>query len=118
MRPRGCDIESLDLRTLVGWPYQIARWIGRTDIQVVKGVRALKPGAGEPQVQLSGVRVRELEIQPIKDVLLVALGVHNGELRWIEEPTTVQSVQRDVVTNLIAAICEVESRGCGAERPV
>ena len=66
----------------------------------VIGIWRLEPGAGESQVQVKGIYIRELKVQAVENVFFVALVVHHDELRRIEEPAAVQAADRDEVSPL------------------
>src|SRR5262249_21796768 len=52
--PRRRNVESLNLRALVGWPQRVARRICLARVQnVVEAVGILEPGSGKTQVQLN-----------------------------------------------------------------
>ena len=53
--PRGRDVESLNLRALVGCRKRIAEGVGLTDMQVVERIRILEPRSRESQIQVNGV---------------------------------------------------------------
>ena len=57
---------------------------------------------------MDGVRVGELKVQAIEYVLFVAFGVHDGKLRWIEEPSAVQAVGRDEIPPFLPSVTEVK----------
>src|SRR5438270_479629 len=61
----------------------------RFHILCVERVGRLKPGTCESQVQVDGVRLRELEVQAIENILFVALGMHDGKLRGIEKAAAI-----------------------------
>src|SRR5207245_1257427 len=52
--PGRSDVEGLDLRSLVGRADGIAILVG--DVQVIERVRSLKPGTGEAQIYVNGIR--------------------------------------------------------------
>ena len=94
-RPRWSDVEGFDLRSLVGWAERIARWIGLASVEnVVEAVWILEPRPCESQIKLDRICFRELIINPVKYVLLIALGMNNGELRRVEKSTRIQSAWR------------------------
>src|ERR1700751_4075137 len=103
-RVGGSDIEGLDLGALIGIPY-IADHLSAAaaatdnvlDVQVVIGVWRLKPGAGVVQVHMDGVIRCELTVYAIEDILLVALGVEDCELRGVEKAPGIQAVELEEV---------------------
>src|SRR5260370_30821878 len=92
-----CDIERAYVRTLIGIAH-IAEDRIRTPssadhilhIQIVVGVRRLKPRAAVVQVEMNRVRRRQLTIDAIEDIQLVALGVKDDELRRIKKTSCIQ----------------------------
>ena len=59
-----------------------------------------------------------LVIHAVEDIFLVALVVHHGKFRRIEEPAGVQAVDGDEIAPLFAAVGEIETRVGGAEAAV
>src|SRR6185437_16069423 len=109
MRPRGRDVECLDLRTLIGGSGLIAERIGSSNVEIIKRVGSLKPGTRETQVQLHGIDVGQFEVHAIENVLLVALVVHHLEFGWIEKTSAVEAADGNVVPSFVAAIGEIEA---------
>jgi hypothetical protein len=76
----------------------------------VERIRRLKPGTGESQIQVDRIRIRELKVDPIKYVLFITLGMHNGKLGRIEEPAAVQPIRRDKVSPLLASVTKIKAQ--------
>src|SRR5260370_30303293 len=117
-RIRRCDIERAYLRTLVGIAHIAEDRIRASStadhilhIQIVIRVRRLKPGAAVVQVEMKRVRRRQLAIDAIEDIQLVALGVKDDELRRIEKTSCIQTVHLNKVPPVLAAIAEVHRSG-------
>src|SRR5215469_14275547 len=94
MCPNRRDIESSDLRSLIGWGKRnpgdrtnlgcagrVA--IGRQDSAglqlLIPAIGRLEPGTREFQIQVTGVLVREAVVNTIEDILLVTLAVKYDE---------------------------------------
>src|SRR4051812_1810961 len=102
MGPCWSNIEGPDLRTLVCRSYRKAIRAKAAivhdkarpcrSILLIKRIRRLKPRAGQAQVQVQRIGLRELKIPAIKYILFIPLGVHHGELRRIKKAPAIQSV--------------------------
>ena len=91
--PGGCDIESLNLRSLVGWTQGVFRRVGLASMEnVVEAVRILEPRTCKAQIYVERIRLRYLIIDPVEYVLFIPLGVDDSELRRIKKPATVQTI--------------------------
>src|SRR3954471_8424812 len=91
-RPRRSDVESFDLRSLICRAERVTCRVSLSSVEnVVKAVRVLEPGSGEPEIKLDGIRVRLPIVYPVEYVLLIALGMDDRELWWVEESACVQS---------------------------
>src|ERR1019366_8906818 len=120
VRVRGRNVESADLRVLVG----VAR-VGKDrasagassnhvlNIQVVVRVGRLKPGAAVVQIQMKRVYGREVVVHAVEYVLLVALVVEDRELWRIEKAPRVEAVSFDKIAPFLAAIGQI---GCARRR--
>src|SRR4029077_7398159 len=58
---------------------------------------------------MDGIGLGELKVHAIKYVLLVALVMYGGELRRVEKATTVQPVDGDKISPLLASVREIKS---------
>jgi hypothetical protein len=58
---------------------------------LVKGIRRLEPRAGQAQVQVERIGLRELKIHAIKYILFISFGMNHGELWRVKEATAIQS---------------------------
>ena len=57
---------------------------------VVEAIRVLEPRPGEAEIQLNGINLRYLEINPIEHVLFIAFRVYDSKFRRIQEAACVQ----------------------------
>ena len=64
------------------------------------------------------IRIGELKVDPIKDILFIPLGMHNRKLWRIEEPAAVQPISRDKVSPLLASVTKVKPHIGRAETSV
>ena len=107
VRPRGRNVEGLDLGALIGWADQIAIRSHHAIVQVVVRVRCLEPGAREAEVEMQSVRLRQLVIEAVENVLLVATRVEDDKLRRVQKAPGVEPVGRDEVPPVLAAVGEI-----------
>src|SRR5580698_1230489 len=115
-RIRRRDIECLNLGTLIGVADIVAELVEH--IQIVIGIRRLKPRTAVVQVQMKGVDRRKLIIRTVKDILLVALGVEYLELRRIEKASRIQSVDLEKITPGIATVPDIDRTGRRSKAPI
>ncbi len=105
------DVEGSDFRVLVSVPDVAKEWVGAgaatnhvLHVQVVVGVRGLKPGAAVIKIQMNRVHRCETVIDAVENILLVALVVEDRELRRIEKAPGVEAVNLDKVAPFLTAI--------------
>src|SRR5215469_14472082 len=58
---------------------------------------------------MNGIRLRELKIDAVKNILLVAFVVNGSDFRGIKKTPAVQASQGDEVTPLVTAVCQIEA---------
>ena len=113
------DVEGADLRTLIGIA-DVAedRICARSvadhvlHIQIVVGVRCLKPRATVVQVEVNGIHRCKLAIDAVEDVKFVAFVVKDHELRWIEKTACVKTIDLNKVAPVFSAVAQIDS-ACG-----
>ena len=110
------NVEGLDLGVLIGIAHILAKLVEH--VQIVVGVRRLKPGAAIVQVQLNGIRLVDLVIHPIEGIQLVSLGMKNRELRGVKEPARVESIDFDEIPPVFSAVAQVDLTGSRSEASV
>ncbi len=83
---------------------------GATEIVklLVVGIRRLKPGAGELEIEVQRVFWRKYVVEAVEEIFLIAFVVDHPELRRIEEAARVEPVRRDEFPPVLAAVGEVE----------
>src|ERR1035441_2713918 len=69
----------------------------------------LEPGSGKTEIQVDGVRVVGLEIQPVEQVLLIAMIVEDLIFRAIEETAGDQPARRDEVSPGLLPIRQIDA---------
>src|SRR6201990_3318076 len=67
---------------------------------------------------MKGICCGELTVDTVKEVLLVALGVKDGELRRIEKASGVEAIELKEVSPVLSAIAEIDGACGGAEGAV
>ena len=123
----GREVDGLNLCALVGRAY--CETIGPDGdaggvggplggVLRVVGVGRLEPGARVSEVQADRVGRRDLVVDAVEEVLLVALVVDRVELRRIEEAASVHYVSGDEVADLLRAVGEIEAHVGRAEGSV
>src|SRR5207302_10777599 len=75
----------------------------------IKRVQILEPGTRIAAVQMNGIGTTKLQIHAVEYVLLVALGMHDLEFRWIEEPAGIQAIRRKEIAPLGAPKRHIEA---------
>src|SRR5580698_4611557 len=85
-------IKGPNLRTLVGIPDIPKDRSGRNsiadyilDVEIVIGIRRLKPRPAVVQIEMDGVLCRESAVDAVEDIFLVALDMKDAELGRIQE---------------------------------
>src|SRR6266853_5945732 len=119
MGPCGSNIESPDLSALV---CRSNRKAIRTKAAIidhkarpgsrvlpVKSIRRLKPRAGESQIQVERVGLRELKVQAIEYVFFVSLGMHHGRLWRIKKAAAIQPVKGDEIPPFVIPVSQIKS---------
>ena len=123
----GCEVDGLDLGTLIGRAYGKA--VGADGdsggvggplggVLTVVGVGGLEPGAGVVEVEARGVGGGDLNVDAVEEIFLVAMVVDGVELRRVEEAAGVHDVGGDEVAQLGGAGGQIESDVGGAEGSV
>ena len=75
----------------------------RGGILGVERIGRLEPGAGKAQIHAERIRRGRLEIHAVEHVLFIAVIVHDGEFRPIQEPARVHAVRRNEVAPILAS---------------
>ena len=76
---------------------------------LVVRIGILKPGTREAQVEVNGVRSRELVVHAVEQVLLITLGVHYSKLRRIKKPARVQAARGNEIPPLLPSVTKFET---------
>src|SRR5260370_27200358 len=125
MSVKGSNVVGLDLRALIRISNVPKDWVAaRTsahhidDVQIVEGVRSLKPGPRVVEIQMNRIVGCKAAVDAVKEVDFVTFVMEDGKLGTIKEPAGVQTIDFDEVSPVLAAVGKIEASGRGAERPV
>jgi len=77
----------------------------------------MEPGAANAEIDVDRIDYRELPVDAVEDVELVALVVEDGELRRVEEAAGIQGIEFDEVAPVLTAIAEIGGHAGRPEGP-
>ena len=117
MRPESSDVvRQVFLALVLAQPLRVVRV--RSWKLLVKLIGILEPRAGCGHVQMQRVLRRGIEVNSIKEILIVSVGVHHGKLGRVQKATPVDSIQVEKVPPLLRSNPNIGIRQNGAETAI